>query len=132
MNSIQQSRPQLLIAEPFHPYLHGITADSTTGVDTHMMVYETFEAADLFSGHAAASVEFLNESYDALHPIPPHPVFQNYPQMIGANGNADFQLIIGTVLELPGQEQIVIDRSGGLKRLQRRMKARFEKVINRF
>jgi len=130
MNSIAQSNHvatsplQLLIAEPFHPFLHGITANSTPGIDTHMLVYETFEPNDLFSGEARETVDFLNDSYDSLSSIPPHPVFQNYPRMIGANGMAEFQLTIGSVIELPGREQVVIDKSRGLKRLQRRVRAR--------
>lgn len=119
------SPPQLLVAEPFHPHIHGLTNDSTPGIDTHMLVYETFEPDDLFSGEANASVDFLNNSYnDIIRTIPPHPVFQNYQQMIGSNGMAEFHLTIGSVIELPGQEQVVIDRSGGLKRLQRRVRAR--------
>jgi hypothetical protein len=90
-----------------------------------MLVYETFEPEDLFSGEANESVDFLNNSYDdIIHTIPPHPVFQNYQQMIGSNGMAEFHLTIGSVIELSGQEQVVIDKSGGLKRLQRRVRAR--------
>ena len=129
MNSLVQSTApasaQLLVAEPFHPFLHGVTANSTPGIDTHMLVYETFEPQDLFSGEASETVDFLNDSYDGSLPnIPSHPVFQNYHQMIAPDGHAMFHLTIGSVIELPGQEQVVIDKSGGLKRLQRRVRAR--------
>ena len=94
-----------------------------------MLVYETFEPNDLFSGEARETVDFLNDSYDSLPSIPPHPVFQNYPRMIGANGMAEFQLTIGSVIELPGREQVVIDKSRGLKRLQRRVRVRLGSTI---
>ena len=127
------SPPQLLVAEPFHPHLHGHTTDSTPGIDTHMLVYETFEPDDLFSGEANESVDFLNNSYnDVINTIPPHPVFQNYNQMICmTNGMVAFQLTIGSVLELPGKEHVVIDKSGGLKRLQRRIRAMLREGGNR-
>jgi hypothetical protein len=95
-----------------------------------MLVYETFEPADLFSGEATETVDFLNDSYDSLPTIPPNPVFQNYQRMIGENGMAEFQLTIGSVIELPGQEQVVIDRSSGLKRLQRRVRARLNAITS--
>ena len=124
---MNQTPPQLLIAEPFHPQLHGITANSTPGIESHMLVYETFDPEDLISGEANETVDFLNNMYDT-HPvfqdIPSHPVFQNYNQMIAPDGNAAFHITIGSVVELPGQEQVVIDRSGGLKRFQRRIKRR--------
>jgi hypothetical protein len=122
---------QLLVAEPFHPFLHGIDSNSTPGIESHMLVYTTFEPGDLISGEAAETVEFLNDSYDdMIHTIPPHPVIRNYPHIIAPDGRANFHLTLGSVIELPGKEQVMIDRIQGLKRFQRRIRTRYAVMSN--
>jgi len=127
MTSIDSIAPfQLVVAEYHHPEIHGITSESSPNIASYMLPFETFDVADVFSGEHEKTIACLNRNYSkyvAGNRYKPHPVIRNYNNIVFPNrGLPDFKLLVVQTYELPGNELIVVNRTTGFIRLQRRIR----------
>jgi hypothetical protein len=134
------SKYKLAIVELFNIEMHGITDDSTKGIQTHFMVNEIFNPHELiFDYNDPDPINFDNMATYSLHrsdamTIVLHPSknYNNYIRNyynIACNISSHYP-IIAQCLELPGGELVAINKMFAFKCLQRKWKSIFKERKN--
>ena len=106
--------PQLALCEPYHPSSHGQSVNSSVELPGHIMCIETLGTGD------------LRHAQDMANMAPPapraqHPFIRAYSDICRHSRLFGPQIV--RVHELSGGETIAIIRTGGLRRLQRKIRS---------
>jgi len=112
---------QIVVCEPFHPLLHGVTDQSSPDIESHFLVHTTFDAEEFFEGEPDTTIQMLNKAY--IYNVPTaltHPTIRNYYQLIGRAG---FTTDIAQLVELDGGEEVAILNTYRIRIFQRHVRA---------
>lgn len=115
---IAAPRPQLALCELYHPRVHGVTAHSSPHLPTHVLCIEVVEPGEIDDAQ-----EMANRA-----PAPArsrHPAIRAYADVCRHARLFGPQIV--HVHELSGGESVVVIRTGGLRRLQRKVRS----IVNR-
>ena len=111
---VLQEYPTLALAfcELHHATRHGESNETTPGIAGHFLCLDTLDA------------EELGDEWPLVPPPPaqPHPMVRNYAEV--ARHPRCFGAQVVRLFRAVGGETLAIIRTGGLRRLQRRIRAR--------
>lgn len=142
----------LLLCELHFPEIHGKTHDSDPNIETHYLIYNTFdpftgislndlnndfdydsEQDDLDSDDTLCKINddicFLKHKYNTYRKTSPHPTIRNYHNIVVKDNYIKPE--IGQYIILPTQESIAILKTFWIRIIQKKWKKIFKERIER-
>ena len=109
----------IAICEIFNQNIHGKTSQSTLGIDTHILVNNTFTIDEFMNNEWVPMLDMMRQSYQAYSPnIKQHTYIRNYQRIV--DDPRYYKLDIVQTQMLEGGECVAVIKTGLLKKIQRR------------
>ena len=113
----------IAICEIFNQNIHGKTNQSTPGIDSHILVNNTFTIDEFMNNEWVPMLDMMRQSYQAYSPnIKQHDHIRNYPHIV--DDPCYYKLDIVQTQMLEGGECIAVIKTGLLKKIKRRWRSK--------
>ena len=120
---IRQFRMHLAICEIFNKNIHGKTNQSTRGIDSHILVNNTFTRDEFMNNEWVPMIDMMRQSYQSYSPnIKQHNYIRNYQRIV--EDPRYYKLDIVQTQMLEGGECVAVIKTGLLKKIQRRWRSK--------